>query len=219
MREHAIVVSRRARYYTLGDVAGAHELWVVLHGYGQLAADFASEFELVVTPGRAVVVPEALNRYYKDAAADAARHLDTPLGTTWMTRMHRDAEIADYVEYLDAVVEATQSAGARLCVLGFSQGVATATRWMAFGSRSFERAVLWAGTVPPDLDLSRHVARFPAVGVEYVMGTRDRASEWIDLPQVQKRFKEAGIGFELHRFEGGHRLDRDTLRVLMPSSS
>lgn len=215
MQEHRIEVRRRARYYVLGDVKSARELWVVLHGYGQLAEDFAREFEHVVSPTRAVVVPEALNRYYKDAAADAARHVDTPLGTTWMTRMYREAEIQDYVEYLDAVAEVTQAAGASLCVLGFSQGVATATRWMALGRRKFERSVLWAGTVPPELDLSEYAGRLPQRGVEYVMGTRDKAQDWIDLVELQRRFGEAGLRFELRRFEGGHRLDRDTLMVLM----
>ena len=48
MEEHEIIVPRRARYYTAGDPHTADEIWVVLHGYGQLADEF---LRLYVTPG------------------------------------------------------------------------------------------------------------------------------------------------------------------------
>ena len=40
--EHRIQVRRSARYYTMGDAGSAQELWLVCHGYGQLAARFLS---------------------------------------------------------------------------------------------------------------------------------------------------------------------------------
>ena len=214
MEERQLIVTRRARYYVLGSPADAGELWVVIHGYGQLAADFAGSFEGLVSDQRAVVAPEALNRYYKDAEGQSGPHTETPVATTWMTRVYRDAEIADYVEYLDKLAAAVRRPGARLGVIGFSQGVATAWRWVALGTTAFDRVVMWAGALPPDLDVAQYRDRFPARGVEIVYGTRDEFVQWIAADTQAGRLTTAGIPFTMTTFDGGHRVDRDTLLAL-----
>jgi hypothetical protein len=41
IHEHHLTVRRTARYHVLGDAAEAiREVWIVCHGYGQLAAEF-----------------------------------------------------------------------------------------------------------------------------------------------------------------------------------
>ncbi|MEO7965722.1 MAG: esterase, partial [Gemmatimonadaceae bacterium] len=126
MQEHRITVSRRARFQVLGDLDTASEVWIVLHGYGQLAAEFLPPFAPIVSESRAVVAPEALNRYYKEKAGEQS-HSETPVGATWMTREDREAEIADYVDFLDAVADRVAGDHKRIVALGFSQGVATVT--------------------------------------------------------------------------------------------
>jgi dienelactone hydrolase len=85
-----------------------------------------------------VVAPEALSRFYVDRGEPAA---GTParVGATWMTREDREAEIADYVRYLDRALDAAAgrpgAAAPALGVLGFSQGAATACRWAAHRHR------------------------------------------------------------------------------------
>ena len=211
MEEHQLIVTRRARYYVLGSPADAADLWIVIHGYGQLAAEFAGAFEGLVGDQRAVVAPEALNRYYKDAEGQSGPHTETPVATTWMTRVYRDAEIADYVEYLDKLAAAVRRPGARLGVIAFSQGVATAWRWVALGTTAFDRVVMWAGALPPDLDVVQYRERFPARGVEIVYGTGDEYVSWIGVDAQVERLTTAGIPFTMTTFNGGHRLDRDTL--------
>lgn len=210
MEEHEIIVPRRARYYTSGDQRTAGEVWIVIHGYGQLADQFLDAFQPLVNDRRAVVAPEALNRYYKDAG-DTGSHADTPVGTTWMTRRHREAEIADYVAYLDKLADAVRPTAARLGLLAFSQGVATAWRWVALGSPAFDRVVMWAGSMPPDLDLARFAARFPLRGVDIVYGLEDAMAPWIGVDAQRERLTAAGIPFSVRTFDGGHRIDRQTL--------
>ena len=91
MQEHRVATTRLARVQSLGDVAGAAELWIVLHGYGQLAADFLAPFKAIAGADRAVLAPEALNRFYKERDSSAG-HAGRPVGATWMTREDRDAE-------------------------------------------------------------------------------------------------------------------------------
>jgi dienelactone hydrolase len=224
MEQHRIVVTRRARYYSLGELSGAREVWIVLHGYGQLAEEFLAAFGVIAQDGRAVVAPEALNRFYKSepagsagggGAAAGATHARTPVGTTWMTRADREAEIADYVDYLDAVADAVGGAGRRLVALGFSQGVATVVRWVALGRTRVERVVLWAGSLPADLDLMVYAGRFPSGATDVVQGTRDEFSSWANLDEQRRRLREAGIQHVEHSFDGGHRLDRATLMALV----
>ena len=61
---HEFTVRRRARVAVLGEPMDADETWFVLHGYGQLAADFLGSFEALASPRRAIVAPEALSRFY-----------------------------------------------------------------------------------------------------------------------------------------------------------
>ena len=68
-----------------------------------------------------------------------------------MTREDRDEEIADQVAYLDELVRALRRecpTNATLHVLGFSQGVATATRWAYRTSTPLKQIVLWGGSIP-----------------------------------------------------------------------
>src|SRR3954468_23277358 len=97
---HTIEVLRTARYYVIGNEHGSiEELWIVLHGFGQLAGDFVEYFAGLNESRRLVVAPEALNRYYTVAADVPAS--ERPVGATWMTREDRDNEMRDYVRYLD----------------------------------------------------------------------------------------------------------------------
>jgi predicted esterase len=211
IEEHELIVARRARYYTLGQPSAADEVWIALHGYGQLAEEFAAAFPSLVTEHRAVVVPEALNRYYKEKAGHRGSHAETPVGTTWMTRRYREAEILDQVAYLDQLVGVVAPAGARICLLGFSQGAATAWRWVTFGATRFARVVAWAGALPVDLPLDQARERIPEVGVDVVHGQRDGMISWVDVDGQVGRLREAGIVATVTTFDGGHRIDRAAL--------
>lgn len=212
MREYRLAVARTARVQVLGDPERAREVWVVLHGFGQLASEFLAPFSAIATAERAIVAPEALNRFYKEKAG-AARSADRPVGATWMTREDREAEIADYVAYLDAVA-ARFAEGRALTALGFSQGVATLMRWVALGTSRMERVIAWAGEIPGDVDIAGRRDRFPAAGIDLVLGTSDEYRAWVDVEAMHARLDAASLAYRVHAFEGGHRLDRATLVAL-----
>src|SRR5688572_25204645 len=128
-REHYLRVSKTTRYYTIGSVEGARDLWIVCHGYGQLAAKFIQPFHTIAAPDRLIVAPEALHRFYLDPPPAPASQ--RRVGATWMTREDRETDIADYVDYFDTLISEmlSHAPNARLRVLGFSQGSATMLRW------------------------------------------------------------------------------------------
>lgn len=212
---HHIVVSRSARYVTLGPLdRTVSQVWLACHGYGQLAAEFARPLAVLDDGTRLIVVPEGLSRFY----------LDNPhrtVGASWMTREARAGEIEDYIAYLDAVwAEAAASAiGAETTVhlLGFSQGVATVCRWAARGLVRPTRLVLWANDVPPDLDWAAAEPRLRQVEVVLVCGRDDPFLKSGRLAADEALLTQHGVRHRRVDFDGGHQLARAVLTELAGS--
>ena len=217
--EHHIQVHRTARYYTLGEPGSAtRDVWFVCHGYGQLAADFIKEFEIIADPTRVIVAPEALSRYY--AANEAGFHSsESRVVASWMTREDREPEIDDYVAYLDAVYDEIISKVDRnnvsVTVLGFSQGGATANRWLTRGRSRADRLIMWGALIASDADLNQAVTFFRDVKLTIVYGKKDQFANEKMIEDYQRVLTEKRIPFELFTFNGGHRMDRETLRSLV----
>lgn len=214
MIEQHITVERTARYWLSGAPTEAtRSVWFLLHGYGQLAREFLSEFADVGDASRLLVAPEGLSRYYRRGATGRE------VGATWMTREDRLNEIRDYIDYLDKVYAEVRKGvdGGELTagVLGFSQGVATACRWAAMGRSHLDRLILWAGQVPPDLELTEYGDRLSALSPVLVLGDGDQYAGETELAAEQVRLKTAGVRHRVVRFSGGHRIDLPTLRPLL----
>ncbi len=207
---HHLPTTRTARYATLGDPAAAQEAWMVLHGYGQLAAYFIRPFRALDDGTRLIAAPEALSRFYLDGLTEHDR-----VGASWMTKADRTREIDDYVRYLDRLYAQLDDDGlpddAPVHVLGFSQGTATACRWAALGAARVDRLTLWAGGVPPDLDLDAHRSLLASLDLTLVIGTED---EYIPAGRVadeEARLDAHDIPHRTVRFDGTHRIDADVL--------
>lgn len=212
--EHRVTVERSARVYTLGSTQAA-DAWVVLHGYGQLAARFIAKFAGIAGPERVVVAPEALSRFYFELPrVGGPPAAERRVGAAWMTREDREAEIADYVAYLDRMLPSVAPEARTVTVLGFSQGVATALRWVTLGSTPVQRLILWAGPSPPDLDLQRLAGRLAGARVHVVMGERDPIGVGGELEKQLDALEQVGIQSEITQFEGGHTLDAAVLAQL-----
>ena len=220
--EHHIQVRRTARYHTLGEPGNAtRDVWFVCHGYGQLAADFIKEFEIIADPTRVIVAPEGLSRYY--AANEAGFHSsESKVVASWMTREDREAEIDDYVAYLDAVYDEIISRVDRknvsVTVLGFSQGGATANRWLTRGHSRADRLIMWGALIASDADLNQAATFFRDVKLTIVYGKKDQFANEKMIEDYQRVLTEKKIPFELLTFGGGHRMDRGTLKSLIRTS-
>lgn len=218
IEQHHLAVSRTARYFTIGTLGvGVQDVWFVCHGYGQLAGGFARRFEALAAPGRLIVAPEALSRFYLGDHVRPAGP-DAQIGASWMTREDRDIEIRDYVDYLDMlydhVFRRARREGARVHVLGFSQGTATVSRWAVQGRARVDRLILWGGPFPYDADLTASHDRLSRMERVLVIGSEDhyvtpkvRASE-------EQRLRDAGLPFRVVEYAGGHEIDPGALRAL-----
>lgn len=213
MQQHHLTVHRTARYFTLGPFPRqTPELWYGLHGYAQSAQSLLEWLAPLDDGARIIVAPEGLSRFYTE-------HRERQVAASWMTSEDRLAEIADYVRYLDQlhvhVRDRIGTSTPRTVVLGFSQGAATAARWVALGRVKPERLILWGGLLPPDLDLDVAWAELADSRVTFVVGDKDRWVREQDLEDSENRLLEHEIPYEVIRYKGKHQIDDETLKMVV----
>jgi predicted esterase len=214
MELHHLTVQRTARYATLGPRGpAAREVWFVCHGYGQRADSFLEAFVSLDDGSRLLVAPEALSRFYLESGS-SGRHGEQ-VGASWMTREDRDEEIDDYVRYLEAlrghVLAPIGWLNVPVRLLGFSQGVATAARWVARTAWRPAELILWGGLVPAEL-VNGDPHRLPAeVPVVMVAGEKDDTVDPVKLKAQAKALSTRGISCRELSFAGGHRLNSEVL--------
>jgi len=208
LMEHHFTTTRTARYEQLGEPSAAtRQLWLVAHGYGQLVEYFSRHFKSVQAAdpeGTVIVAPEALSRFY--LSGNSGR-----VGASWMTTADRQAEIADQAAYLDALLAHLLAAcppDVRVTVLGFSQGTATVSRWLAGRPDGWRphRLLLWAGDFPADIEATAARQLLHGLPVVLVSGEQDG---YVGPDKLRAQAKALGLhGAQLttHSFEGSHTL-------------
>lgn len=211
MKEVKFPITKTARYFQLGELrSDTREVWIICHGYGQLAESFLKKFQSLENPGVCIIAPEGLHRYYLDGSYGR-------VGASWMTKEDRLTDIKDYVHYLDQIGEmviANTSERAKIIVLGFSQGCATVSRWLSMGKSRIDELILYAGVFPPDMDWSLHPARLQSCGLTITCGDED---EFIPLKKLNEHLQQleaSGLAYHFIPFSGKHHIYPEVLKKI-----
>jgi predicted esterase len=207
MAEHLVSLNYKARYFTLGELNDqTREVWFVLHGQGQLAKFFIQKFKAFITHHIYVIAPEGLSHHYLD-------NMDGRVGATWMTKENRQTDIENYITYLNKVLKAElpDQTKYNVTVLGFSQGAATASRWIMDGKLNFKRLILWGGMFAHDIGFEKGQEILRGKDIILAYGRQDPFL-------TDERFAEFNtISAKLNvmpteiTFEGAHELHEPTL--------
>ena len=206
MQQHQLKVSKTARYFTLGDSSSTH-VWIVLHGYGMLANKMLSFFENVGFEDCYFIAPEGLSRFYwKGFQGDVV--------ASWMTKEDRMDEINDYINYLNDLVSTLQLTNKKINVLGFSQGVATLSRWLAVANLQLNTVVFWAGEPAYDLD---YTFLKEASKSYYVYGNQDLFIQEEQVIKISTLLANSNI--EIIQFEGKHELEIETIKKIVHNAN
>lgn len=210
-----VEVPRTARYYRLNSVQPeTKNIWIVFHGYGQLAEYFIKHFEELDAEENAVIALEGLSRFYVDG-------LTGRVGASWMTKDERELEIKDQSNYINAVLQDCginpKDENVNLIVLGFSQGTATAIRWMVNNSIRPRHLVMWAGSFPHDVDATENSEIFNGLSVHYAYGNEDQFLKDVDMDEKLEEMKKTGMEIQTWTFEGKHVMDKPTLAKIVGS--
>jgi predicted esterase len=214
--EHNIHFSFTGRYFTLGNKEKAKQIWFVLHGYGQLASYFIKKFKVLEDYNILVIAPEGLSRFYIDDIEKRLQTGSTRVGASWMTRENRLNDIENYIAFLNSIYQTEISdKNIPVTVLGFSQGAATAARWVIDAKITFSRLILWAGILPPDIDFTKGKNILKSKETILVYGSRDPLLHADRFTEMNLLSGKLGITPQLIEFDGEHTIDEQTLIKLV----
>lgn len=206
MQQHKIKVERTAHYHSLGKLDfQTQEIWIVCHGYGQLAEFFIKKFKALDAKHRYIVAPEGFNKFY-------LKGFNGRVGSSWMTKHQRKDEITDYCNFLEILTHKLLKQAAPNCqikVLGFSQGTATISRWLLRTKLSIKCFIVWGGKLANDFTLKDYQKLHPHTQNFVVFGHED---EFYNRESIEKYKKEI-INFDAQWliYSGGHTIDEKTL--------
>lgn len=206
-----IEISKKARIVGCGNPNSAKIGMLALHGYGQLVPYFIRIFKHLDENNFYVIAPEGLHRFYLNGTSGR-------VGASWMTKEERQIDIADNLNYLDRVYDVffKPFQFKQFVVLGFSQGAATAARWIDHTEVRVHAFIQWAGVFPPDLDLSLGKKAFSNLRHFYVVGDEDPYFSEPERVNSQKVWlEENGLLPEFVQFQGGHKIDSDGLSKIL----
>lgn len=207
METHHLKIEKTAKICTLGNPSTADQVWIVLHGYGQLAQYFIRHFNILESKGIAVIAPEAMSRFYVEGFSGR-------VGATWMTKEERETDIDDYTHYLDHVYQHFQLQGKQVTLLGFSQGGATASRWFSGAPQQFSKLILWSSIFPPDFDFASVLTRLDDQKCVLVFGIEDPFRSEEHVTQV-KNIMNAFPNIDITSFDGAHEIHQETLLKML----
>jgi|SRR6218665_2911071 len=195
-------VQRQLRYSVFPDSPETGKrLIIALHGYGQLIAFFGKKFENLGTDF-VVVCPEGMHRFYLEGTSGR-------VGASWMTREWREQDISENIDALNQLIGTLvqELKPSQITVIGFSQGVATAARWLNKTEIPINKFIAWAGVFPPDLPmdstLKLPIEKYAVIGNEDPYFNGEIAHEMISL--------YSGLGFKIETFDGKHEINQELL--------
>jgi len=205
-QKHNLVVQKTATYYSLGTIKSAKTIWIVLHGYGYLAKYFIKKFEPILGNEIVIIAPEGLSRFYLDGVDTNSR-----VGACWMTKENREEEIIDYIHYLNqlyaTILEQNDNKQLKINIVGFSQGGATASRWIADGKVNCTNFILWASIFPDDMNFMA----FGKISTFFIYGDEDQFVTKERLKYQKEIFKKSDLKVKTAVFKGGHDIPKAVL--------
>ena len=216
--EKSVSYSTTNSYDTLNTLSKTTKnIWIVLHGIGYLSRYFLRHFEELPSHENYIIAPQAPSKYYLNTSY-------TRVGASWLTKEDTAREVENDLAYLEAVVQKENILDGgvlpgdyKLIVLGFSQGVSIATRWVSKHQIPCSHLVLYAGGIPNELKpsdfefLMRNQCQVKIlVGDKDEYLTAERRKR--ESAKIQRLF---GGRAEEIVFEGGHEMKPELINALI----
>jgi predicted esterase len=133
-------------YTTLNRLTNqTKNIWIVFHGLGYLSKYFIKYFKELNPETNYIIAPQAPSKYYQDKDF---KHV----GASWLTRENTALETQNILNYVDAIyADEIANSNKNLIVLGYSQGVSIAARWVAKRKIICNKLILHSGAIPLEL--------------------------------------------------------------------
>lgn len=193
-------------YDTLNELTSETKtVWLVFHGIGYLSRYFIRLFADMNAEENYFIAPQAPSKYYK--GEDYRR-----VGASWLTKENTALETENVLRYVDALVASENiPEHVNFVVLGYSQGVSIASRWIARRKVACNALVIISGAFPKELTHKDFTFLPDTTKVVHILGDKDPYFEKdkVDAEKVRVQEIFPQITFKTH--SGGHELDWKTL--------
>ena len=209
-QDKEITYKSRNSYSTLNKLTKTTKnVWFVCHGMGYLSRYFLRYFKQLPPEDHYIIAPQAPSKFY----IQPKMHV----GANWLTRDATNLGMKNVINYFDAVFEAEAiPKDINFIVLGYSQGVSVAMRYLAKRQLPCDQLVLHSGGIPKELTAKDFEYFSQQSKVTLIYGTKD---EYLDEERIKEETLRAS-GFFGHRlevipFEGTHVVNVDLINNLV----
>ncbi len=197
-------------YSTLNEIGvQTRYIWLVFHGIGYLSRYFLRYFQGLNPAENYIIAPQAPSKYYLNGAY---KHV----GASWLTREQTEVEKVNLYNYLEALIinEAIPDK-CRFVVMGFSQGVSIALRWLARKKMPCEHLIVYAGGIPKELEAVDFDYPGTPNKVTFIIGESDAFLTPARMSKEEEKLKQCfNEKLRFITFPGGHEMRKEIITRL-----
>lgn len=199
-------------YETLNTLTPKTEnIWIVFHGIGFLSKFFLRYFDDLEPEKNYIIAPQAPSKYY---LKNEYKHV----GASWLTKENTKQETLNLFNYINAVlVHENIPTNCNITVLGFSQGVSIALRYLTHAHLKCNKLVLYAGGIPVEVNKNdlTYLATFNTEIVS-IIGSKD---EYLSPERLVAEREKLDLIFgnkvNFINFDGGHEMRKEIINSLV----
>ncbi len=198
-------------YSTLNHLTeNTKTVWFVCHGMGYLSRYFLKYFKDLNPEDNYIIAPQAPSKYYQQPKMH--------VGANWLTRDNTMSDMDNILNYFDAIFEAEQlpPKNKQFIVLGYSQGVSVALRYLAHRKIQCHQLVLHSGGIPKELIPKDFQYLNSDMKVKLVYGTKDEYLNDERMTEERQRAENLfGNRLQILPFDGKHVVNVDLINKLV----
>ena len=211
LQEKEISYQTTNSYSTLNELTSKTiNVWFVCHGMGYLSKYFINYFNELNTEENYIIAPQAQSKYY---ITPKFKHV----GASWLTKENTMKETDNVMRYFDAVFESEIIPnGKKLIVLGYSQGVSVALRYIARRQIQCSHVVIMSGGIPKELKVEDFEFLESTTKLSLIFGNQDNyLDEDRILHEKNRAFELFGhLDLKIIPFEGVHEVNKKLINNL-----
>jgi len=183
-------------------------VWFVCHGMGYLSRYFLKYFKALNSDENYIIAPQAQSKYY---IQPGFKHV----GASWLTKEYTTVETENVMRYFDSILDAEELPdNLNLIVLGYSQGVSVAMRYIAKRQLQCSQLVLMSGGIPKELHSEDFT--FLNAKISLIYGTQDEYLNDDRIVYERQRVHELfGDSVDVISFDGPHVVNVDLVNGLV----
>ncbi|MBA6153684.1 alpha/beta hydrolase [Gelidibacter maritimus] len=209
--EKEITYQTTNSYSTLNTLSETTKnVWFVCHGMGYLSRYFLKYFTDLNPEENYIIAPQAQSKYY---VSSRLKHV----GASWLTKENTKKETKNVMRYLDAIFKAEHlSKTPNLIMLGYSQGVSIALRYIAKRQLNCSQIVMMSGGIPKELTAEDFKFLDPMTKISLIYGTDDKYLDEDRLSFEKNRAYElfGHCNLQIIPFDGKHEVNTSLIKQI-----